>query len=175
MKNVNSYSVKLMVLLFVIVMLLSIPGNGEVKKAGSAGFKFNGVIKGKVSDASVKFSYMKTIKIWNLSMSKSNMKPYESYNVNIFFSRKFTPGTGIFPIEFSYLNRKDTCGGSFRFFAKDGKRGFFSSDTKGKITIKEFSDTVKGTFEMKVFDKEKKEMNVSGSFELPKGDAFKKQ
>ena len=155
-----------------LLALLFISGSIHAEVKGTE-FKYSGTIKGKTSNATAKFSYMKRVNIWNLSMRTYNKKTKESYGVNIFFSRKFTPGTGTFPIAFSYLNKKDTCGGSFIYKEKNGSKGFYSHDTKGSVTFKKFSDKVQGTFQMEVYDREGKKIEVSGSFILDRNSAFR--
>ncbi len=165
----SNLSIKGFFVLMLALLFISGSIRAEVKNTE---FKYNGTIKGKTSNATARFSYMKRVNIWNLSMRTYNKKTKESYNVNIFFSRKFTPGTGTFPITFSYLNKKDTCGGSFIYKEKNGNRGSYSHDTKGSVTFDKFSDKVQGTYRMEVFDKEGKKIEVSGSFILDRNGAF---
>jgi len=149
-------------------------GIGQAK-GGESHFKYNGFVNGEAVKATANFYFMKRINIWNLSMGKFHKNTRERFQVNIFFSRNFQPKVGTFPIAFSYLNKKDTCGGSFSFRTKDGKRGLFSHDTKGEITFETFAEKVKGTFHMEVGNSKGQKVKVSGSFELLLGDAFKKK
>jgi len=157
--------------LFAIVLL---SGTTEAK-TGESNFKYVGYITGKVTKGTADFYYMKRIDIWNLTLGRYDKSSRESYYARIFFSRDFTPKVGEFPIKFSYLTKKDTCGGSFIFREKNGNKGSFSHDTKGTITFREFSNTVKGTFSMKVKDGEGKTVDIKGDFELERGEAFKEQ
>jgi len=140
---------------------------------GESNFKFEGFISGEVIEGTAQFEFMKAINIWNLSLGKLQKQPRESFYVRIFFSRDFHPKVGTFPIAFSYLNKKDTCGGSFSF-RKGEKRGLFSYDTKGEITFETFAEKAKGTFHMEVGSKQGEKVKISGSFELEVGDAFKR-
>ena len=149
-------------------------GIGQAQ-GGESNFKYKGFINGEAVKGTAQFSFMERIGIWRLSLGKYQKMPRESFYVNIFFSRNFHPKAGTFPIAFSYLNKKDTCGGSFSFRKKEeGKRGLFSHDTKGELTFETFAEKAKGTFHMEVGDGKGKNMEVSGSFELELGDAFKK-
>ncbi len=141
--------------------------------AGESGFKYNGFVNGKAVNAAANFSFMKRVNIRRLSLSTYDKATRDRAGVNIFFSRKFNPKAGTFPIAFSYLGKLDTCGGSFSF-KKGDKRGLFSHDTKGEITFETFKGKAKGSFKMDVFDRDGKKIEVSGSFELEMGDAFKK-
>jgi hypothetical protein len=78
----------------------------------------------------------------------SNKKLGGSYSVNLFFSNKFNPKPGIFPVEFSYRSKPDTLGGSFL-----APGVMFSHDTKGTAEFLEFGDRVRVRFEFQVFDK----------------------
>lgn len=147
-------------------------GIGQAK-GGESNFKFEGFINGEVINGTAQFEFMKAISIWNLSLGKYQKQPRESFYVRIFFSRDFHPKVGTFPIAFSYLNKKDTCGGSFSF-RKGEKRGLFSHDTKGELTIETFAEKAKGTFNMEVGNSKGDKVKISGSFELQLGDAFKK-
>jgi hypothetical protein len=148
-------------------------GIGQAKGGGS-NFKYKGFVNGEAVEGKANFHFMERINIWRLAVGKYQKSPRESFSVNIFFSRNFQPKAGTFPIAFSYLNKENTCGGSFSFRQKDGKRGLFSHDTKGELTFETFSEMVKGTFQMEVGDGKGKKVEVSGSFELELGDAFKK-
>ncbi len=71
-----------------------------------------------------------------------------SYSVNLFFSNKFDPKPGIYPVEYSYRSKPNTLGGSF---LQRGK--MFSHDTKGSADFIEFGEKVKVHFKFQVFDK----------------------
>ena len=54
--------------------------------------------------------------IWALNMVSSPAavkRLKRTYGVNLFFSRKFDPKPGKYPVQFSYLTRKNTLEGSF--------------------------------------------------------------
>jgi len=159
--------------LFLLAIVL-LPGTTEAK-SGESNFKYAGYVAGNVTKGTADFHYMKRVNIWNLTLGRYGKSSRESYYARIFFSRDFIPKVGEFPIKFSYLNKKDTCGGSFIFREKNGNKGFFSHDTKGTITFREFSNTVEGTFNMKVKDGKGKTVDIKGDFELERGEAFKKQ
>ena len=172
-KKKASYSnngIKGLIALTIILLFASIPVPAETNEAN---FQYEGTINGKAENATASFNYMKRINIWNLSMRQFSKKPRENYNVNIFFSRNFTPATGTFPIAFSYLNKEATCGGSFIYKLKNGDKGFYSNDTNGSITFSEFSDIVKGTYSMEVHDRDGRKIKVSGSFELNSKEEFR--
>lgn len=157
-----------------LLSFIFIFGIGQVQ-GGESNFKYKGFINGEVVKGTVKFSFMERLGIWHLSMGKFQKKPRESFYVNIFFSRDFSPRVGTFPIAFSYLGKKDTCGGSFSFRKEvEGKRGLFSHDTKGELTFEIFSEKAKGIFYMEVGDGKGNKVNVSGAFDQQLGDAFKK-
>jgi len=141
--------------------------------AGETHFTYKGFVDGEATNARADFSFMKSINIWHLSLSSYDKTTRDNASVHIFFSKKFNPKAGTFPIAFSYLGKPDTCGGSFSF-RKGDKRGLFSHDTKGEITFETFEGKAKGRFQMDVFDKGGEKIEVSGSFELEMGDAFKK-
>ncbi len=145
-----------------------------VTYAGESKFSYKGAVNGEVTEGRADFSYMKAISIWRLSLGKYNRETRESYNVNIFFSRDFQPKAGTFPIKFSYLNKKDTCGGSFIFRKdKNSRSKMLSTATNGTLTFETFGEKVKGTFKYDVTDGKELKETVSGSFELERGNAFK--
>lgn len=157
---------------FLLLGVVFLYGNGHAA-GGESNFKYKGFVSGNAAGAAAGFSLMKRVNIRRLSLSTYDKTTRDRAGVNIFFSRKFNPKAGTFPIAFSYLNKPDTCGGSFSFKQGD-KRGLFSYDTKGEITFETFNETAKGSFRMEVFDRDGKKIEVSGSFELEVGDAFKK-
>ena len=173
MFRIEGLSLRFMKWFYFLLSFVFLYGIGQAK-GGESHFKYKGFVNGEVVKGTANFYFMKSTKIWRLSQGKFNKNPRESYQVNIFFSRNFHPKAGTFPIAFSYLNKKDTCGGSFSFRTKEGKRGLFSHDTKGKLTFEKFTEKVKGTFNMEVNDGRGKTVEVLGSFELELGDAFKK-
>jgi len=83
-----------------------------------------------------------------VSSSASIRKLGTSYAVSLFFSDDFSPKPGKYPIEFSYLKKQDTLGGSF-----NQRGGTFSHDTKGTAEFVEFAERVKVIFEFQTFDK----------------------
>jgi len=168
-KRFSDRAIKWTCFLFSFVFLYGM-GHGAV---GESSFKYKGFADGEAANAVARFSFMKSINIWHMSLSTYDKTTRDRASVNIFFSRKFNPKAGTFPIAFSYLNKPDTCGGSFSF-KKGDKRGLFSYYTKGEITFETFKEKAKGSFQMDVSDKEGGEIELSGSFELDLGDAFKK-
>ena len=80
-------------------------------------------------------------------------------------------------VKFHYLSKQNTLDGSV--VVSGDKRGMFSHDTDGSVTFEEFGETIKGTFEFITFKGSSEEgsekVAVKGSFELPRGDAFKKK
>ncbi|MCP5104006.1 MAG: hypothetical protein GY950_11535 [bacterium] len=168
----KKFSDRVMKVAGVLFSLIFLYGIGHAA-VGESSFKYKGFVSGEAANATARFSYMKRINIWHLSLSTFDKTTRERVSVNIFFSRKFNPKSGTFPIAFSYLNKPGTCGGSFSF-KKGNKRGRFSHDTKGEITFETFKEKAKGSFRMDVFDRDGKKIEVSGSFELEMGDAFKK-
>lgn len=157
---------------FFLLCVVFLYGMGHAE-VGKANFEYNGFVDGEAANAAARFSSMKGVNIWHLSLSTYDKTTRERVGVNIFFSRTFNPKAGTFPIAFSYLNKQDTCGGSF-FFKKGDKRGLFSHYTKGEITFESFKEKAKGSFRMEVSNNVGKKIDVSGSFELEMGDAFKK-
>ena len=114
--------------------------------------------------------------IWALNMVSSPVaikRLKRTYGVNLFFSRKFDPKPGKYPVQFSYLNRKNTLGGSFT-----GPRMLFSHDTQGEAEFLEFGDQVKVRFEFTTYDKsegksDRAQVTVKGEAVCDRGDAFK--
>ena len=114
--------------------------------------------------------------IWALNMVSSPAavkRLKRTYGVNLFFSRKFDPKPGKYPVQFSYLNRQNTLGGSFT-----GPRMLFSHDTQGEAEFLEFGDQVKVRFEFTAYDKsegneDRAQVTVKGEAVCDRGDAFK--
>ena len=114
--------------------------------------------------------------IWALNMVSSPAavkRLKRTYGVNLFFSRKFDPKPGKHPVQFSYLNRKNTLGGSFT-----GPRMLFSHDTQGEAEFLEFGDQIKVRFEFTAYDKsegkeDRAQVTVKGEAVCDRGDAFK--
>jgi hypothetical protein len=166
----------IIIILFLLGTLTAFAG--AAKLTGEGAFKISGDRSVSYDSASASISFMKAIKIWHIKLST----PYDykkregsGFMVNLFFSRKFSPKTGTFPIKFSYLNEPNTLGGSLVVTGE--KKGMFSHDTDGKITFKSFGDTVSGEFEMTTLKKrrgqEDEKVTIKGSFTCPRGDAFK--
>ncbi len=95
-----------------------------------------------------------------------------SYSVNLFFSRDFDPKAGEVAIEFSYTQKTDTLGASFR------QRGAtFSHDTRGTAEFTEFGEQVKVRFEFEVFDETegtegRRRVTVTGEAICARADIF---
>jgi hypothetical protein len=166
----------MIIILFLLGTLTTFAGPAQL--SGKGAFMISGDRSVSYDSASARISFMKAIKIWHITLSTPydyKKKNGSGFMVNLFFSRKFSPQTGTFPIKFSYLNEPDTLGGSLMVTGE--KRGMFSHDTDGKITFKSFGDTVSGEFEMTALKKrrgqEDEKVTIKGSFTCPRGDAFK--
>jgi len=161
------------IILFLLGTLAAV--SGPVDPKGKGAFTISGDVSLNYDSAKARIVYLKPIKIWRLEIKtpyKYKKANGSGYTVSLFFSRKFTPKAGTFPIKFSYLNKVDTMGGSLVVSGKN--RGMYSHDTDGTITFTSFSDTVSGKFKMTTTKgKDKGNVSVEGSFTCPKGEAFK--
>lgn len=149
--------------------------------AGQSSLEVSGDVKAKVTNAQADVFYMKAIKIWRVTIEtpfKEYRKTGKKVSAHIFFSRDFTLETKKYPIAFSYLNKKDTLGGSFFNKIKGQRIPGFSFDTKGELTITKIGDTVEGTFSYKTYTSDskppQKSVIVSGTFSIPKKPGFPK-
>jgi hypothetical protein len=148
---------------------------------GKATLKVSGEYSANVTDAQASVSYMKRINIWKLTVDT----PYKTYKstgksatAHIFFSRNFTLAAKTYPIAFSYLNKKDTNGGSFFYRIKGQRIPGFSFDTAGELRITKTGDTIEGTFSYTVFTSDskppQKKVKVTGTFSVPNQAGFPK-
>ncbi len=166
------------VIITILFLVGSLTAAGADNMVGKGEFKVSGDRSVICDSAAASFSYMKTVKIWSITLSTPyayKKKSGSGFMVKLFFSRKFSPKAGTFPIKFSYLNKPGTLGGSL--VVSGEKRGMFSHDTEGTITFKSFGDTVTGEFEMTILKKKRgqkdQKVSINGSFTCPRGDAFK--
>ena len=95
----------------------------------------------------------------------------KSCSANLFFSREFDPNPDKYPIAFSYLNKKNTLGGSF--FGG----GLFSHDSKGEAEFLELGEQVRVRFEFTTYDKSegkdgRRVVTVKGEAVCSRGDVF---
>ncbi len=87
------------------------------------------------------------------------------FNVNIFFSRKFEPAEGTFPILFSYLSENDGLGGSVIVSGEES--AMFSHDTAGEAVFSSFGDVIEGSFAYEAFEGSgecRRTIRVKGTF-----------
>ena len=112
------------------------------------------------------------IRTLNITSAPASIRKLgKSYSANLFFSREFDPKPGKYAVAFSYLNKKNTLGGSF--FGG----GLFSHDTKGEAEFLEFGEQVKLRFQFTTYDKSegkegRRTVTVEGEAVCPRGDAF---
>jgi len=112
------------------------------------------------------------IRTLNITSAPASVRKLgKSYSANLFFSREFDPKPGKYPVAFSYLNKKNTLGGSFY------GGGLFSHDTEGEAEFLEFGEQVKVRFQFTTYDKSegsegRRTVTVEGEALCPRGDIF---
>lgn len=112
------------------------------------------------------------IRTLNITSAPASVRKLgKSYSANLFFSREFDPKPGKYPVAFSYLNKKNTLGGSFY------GGGLFSHDTKGEAEFLEFGEQVKVRFQFTTYDKSegsegRRTVTVKGEAVCARGDIF---
>ena len=149
----------------------------SVDNSGKGAFSASGAYEMTLDETSAAVSYNKHVKIWMIRLYTSGeykKKHGQGFSAQLFFSRDFAAAPGEYPIRFSYLNKENTLGGSFIVSGDD--RVMFSHDTFGTVTFTAFNDRIEGNFEYKAYDRSeepRKEVHVSGSFDLPRGDALR--
>ncbi len=105
-------------------------------------------------------------------------KTGKKVTAHLFFSRNFNLEAKTYPIAFSYLNKKDTMGGTFFYRVKGQRIPSFTYDTTGEITITKTGAAIEGTFSYTVFSSgrkaPKKSVKVTGKFSVPNQPGFPK-
>ena len=137
-------------------------------------FEATGDVEVKVEDARAELS-KNQIGIVVLTVgttAKSYRKLGKNYGARLFFSKKFDPKPGKYPVEFAYLDKTDTLGGSFAVGSD-----LFSHDTKGVAEFLEFGDQVKVRFEFQTAEtsggsEQRRVVTVRGEAVCPRGDAI---
>ena len=132
-------------ILLVTLIASSTPVLGEETRFESTG---DVAVTVEDADASIIKNRANIVTLNIVTSTASIKKLKQSYSVNLFFSRDFEAKPGQYPIEFSYLNKKDTLGGSFV-----SRAGMFSHDTQGEAEFLEFGDQITVKFSFRTFDK----------------------
>ncbi|MCP4214531.1 MAG: hypothetical protein GY765_07730 [bacterium] len=141
-------------------------------------FKASGDISIDMPKADSSLNYMKRINIWKISITtprQIHKKTGRNGSIHLFFSRDFTPSAKTYPIAFSYLNKKDTMGGTFFHRVMKERTERFTHDTKGEITFSKVGDLLEGSFSFTVYQGSKaprKSVTVKGTFSVPKAAGF---
>ena len=167
---------KILILISAFALVSSVVFS-ESKLKGSAELKSTGDIAIEIPQAHISMNYMKRINIWHIRI-KTPIKDYRKNGIegsaHLFFSRRFTLKTGKYPVAFSYLNKKDTMGGTFFYEAKPKKTERFTHNTTGEINFTKIGDLLEGDFSFTVYsDKENsRSVKVSGKFSLPVKKGF---
>ena len=114
-----------------------------------------------------------TIPALTITSSAASIKKLgKSYSVHLFFSNDFEPAPGIYPVQFSYRNSRNTLGGSFM-----SREGRFSHDTSGTAEFLEFGEQVRVRFEFQTFDSDegaegRKGVTIRGEAVCDRADIF---
>jgi hypothetical protein len=148
---------------------------------GQNSLKSSGDFVVHVEKADADMFYMEAIKIWRITISTPPLqykKTSKQGTAHLFFSRDFNLEAKEYPIAFSYLNKKDTLGGTFFYREMKQKTNRFTHDTVGRLTVTKVGETLEGTFSYKVYSGSKeprKSVTVTGKFSIPvKPDFLKK-
>ena len=147
-----------------------------VVSAGDGTIDVQGAFEATIEDASVNLAFNERAGIWMLQLRSPREYKEENgvgFNVNLFFSRRFEPATGTFPILFSYLAEKDGLGGSVIVSGEESV--MFSHDTAGEAVFSSFGDVVEGSFAFEAFEGSgecRRTIRVRVTFSCARGKAF---
>ncbi|MFV1980459.1 MAG: hypothetical protein ACC655_04830 [Rhodothermia bacterium] len=139
-------------------------------------FTITGDVEAVLDDATSFVSEITRLNIWKLTLrSPRTYKEEKGHDiiVSLFFSRKFEPEPGTYPIQFSYLNAENVMGGSVVVLGEE--REMYSNDTEGEVTFDVFGDRITGSFHFvsnNGSDDDRREVSVEGTFDCDRGKAL---
>ncbi len=151
-----------------LIFAIMIMAGTAVAEPGSGSFQITGDFEANTDDATASIFLNERV---NIRMFQVRA---DRYMVTLFFSRDFTPAPGTYPIQFNYLNAKNTLGGSVIVSGDDYV--MLSHDTEGTAVFEVFDEQIKGTFEFTSYDgsqEPRQQVTISGSFDMPRGSVFR--